>query len=116
LIARPLNEISAISEVAQSRIRRNGCKPVFTEQMLLLANKLSRPSVNVLNNLQHVGLSMLQSQILLHPCYKMVLECAFNKLMEEVRHDQFMNVSTQKSVHKWLRKEYDLVSWGSGNE
>ena len=40
--------------------------------------------------------------IVSNPCDKVVFECSFNNLMQEIWQDYAMNVCPRKVTHKWL--------------
>ena len=64
------------------------------------------PSVNVADDLKSTALTMGVVEIVPNPSDKVIFESAFNKLMEEVRRKQFMDVGTGKAVSKGL--DYDI--------
>ena len=52
-------------------------------------------------------------EIVIHPCYQVVLKCAFDELMEEIGWQKDMNISTWKSMGKWLKAQlvWDKECW-----
>ncbi len=69
-----------------------------------MPNALHAPPIDVLNNIKSIGFPMLKNQIFLNPRYKVIFEDAFDKLVEYIRCDQFMNISVWKAMGKWLRR------------
>ena len=45
---------------------------------------------------------MVNHKVLAYPGYQMVFEAALDDLMEEVRCEQLMYISTRKVVREWL--------------
>ena len=71
--------------------------------------------INVSYNLMGTSLSMLFHKILVNPHDNMILEHAFDHLMEQIRHQELMDVSPRKSVSKWLQI-FDLENRTETNE
>jgi hypothetical protein len=60
------------------------------------------------------SLSMFFEQILVNPHYNMILECPFDDLMEQIRCQEFMDVSMRKAMCEWLQEsasEYKFERW-----
>ena len=51
------------------------------------------PVVNIRKNLLCHFLAFVCLNPLLYPCYQVILECSFDNLVEQIRPNQFMNVS-----------------------
>jgi hypothetical protein len=47
---------------------------------------------------------MGSDKIIMHPLYKVVLEYTLNKLVEQIRSEKLMNISTWKFMSEWLHK------------
>jgi hypothetical protein len=58
--------------------------------------------INVSNNAMGVSLPVLFRKILVNPHDNVIFECAFDHLMEQIRRQELMDVSSRKVVCKWL--------------
>jgi hypothetical protein len=54
------------------------------------------------NNFKGVGFSMFLQEIVVNPCYQVVLESSLDNLMEEVQCEKFMNISPREVMSKGL--------------
>ena len=50
-------------------------------------------AVNTRKNMLRHFLAFVSLNPLLYPCYQVILECSFDNLMENIRPNQFVNVS-----------------------
>jgi len=60
------------------------------------------PSINVIEDPFSLCPSMSVDQVFLDPVHQMILESAFDELMENIRRKHFMDVCTWKVIGKWL--------------
>ena len=61
------------------------------------------PMINVCYNFITVSLSMCVHKICIDPQDKVVLECPFDNLMEQIWCQKLMNVSSRKAMCEWLK-------------
>jgi len=60
------------------------------------------PTVDITNDLKRLLLRICLCNVLLNPCYKVILEHALDKLVEDVGCHESMDVGTRKVMCKWL--------------
>jgi hypothetical protein len=65
-------------------------------------NKRSIPSINVCENLLCLTLAVMSLNVFLHPVDEMILECPLDNLMEDIRGQEFMDISAGKAICEWL--------------
>jgi hypothetical protein len=62
------------------------------------------PVVNIFNDLHSHRLAMSYVQVVSYPCHEVIFEGSFNKLMQEIRCEKFMDVCSRKSMRERLMK------------
>jgi hypothetical protein len=63
------------------------------------------PVINICNYLQSFLFSMCYEQILVDPRYKVIFKNTLDKLVEEIRRKQLMNVSPREIVCERLKTQ-----------
>jgi hypothetical protein len=58
--------------------------------------------IYISNNFKGAGFSMFLQEIVINPHYQVVLESSLDNLMEEVRHEKFINISLREVMSKGL--------------
>ena len=58
--------------------------------------------IYVIQNVIGLASTMSKNKELFHPGNKMIFECSFDDLVEKIRHNKLMDVSTWKIISKWL--------------
>jgi hypothetical protein len=67
---------------------------------------MNLPQVNVIEDLVGTDLSVFKKKIFPDPCYQMIFPATLDDLMENVRRQHFVNVSTGEVIRKRLSSCY----------
>ncbi len=109
LLSHPLSTVWNLGHLESDESLDTLEQPIFYLKSTIInyfmLNTLHTPPINVLNDIECMGFPVLKNQVFLNPWHEMVFENTFDKLVEYVGCDQFMNISPWKAMGKQLRRQ-----------
>jgi hypothetical protein len=73
------------------------------------------PTINVIKDLICASLAMHRYKILCNPINEVILEDAFNQLVQQIRCDKFVDVGSREIIREWLQNNIRTLGLGFGN-
>jgi hypothetical protein len=103
VVACPLFEVATSRETTQAGIGRDSGNPILAVRVPEADIRAEVvPAIDVVHYLLTLFLAVLRKDVVFDPFDQVILECAFDNLVEEVWRDEFMNVGPRKAVCEWL--------------